>query len=240
MKILVAAFAYNERPYIPYMVEYYRSQGCDLLILDNYSTDGTYEWLKENEVDVVRVDTDDSFHLIRLQKAMLRELRRRHPDWFIYTGVDTYFYLGKSIRKEIEIQHNLGFNKIVVTRIEAYNTGEKFLLPFQENYFYVRVGEKREMIVRYDRDDRQFCFRGDRVYISNPKLFVNGGFLINYGMCKSKEEREETFARRQRAWALGNPKGHGIHYAPAQERNWIWEKENLTDIRTTEFYTLMK
>jgi hypothetical protein len=58
-------------------------------------------------------------------------------------------------------------------------------------------------------------------------------------MCKLKEEREVTFERRKRAWTLGNPKGQGVHYYTAQQKDWIWKKEELIDVRTTEYYKMM-
>ena len=71
------------------------------------------------------------------------------------------------------------------------------------------------------------------------KPYMSEGFFINYGMCKPKAERELTYARRQKAWELGEHKGHGTHYRPAQERNWVWTKPEFTDIRTTEYYKMM-
>ena len=238
MKILVAAFAYNERPYIPYMVEYYRSQGCDLLILDNYSTDGTYEWLVENKVNTMRVDTKDTFHLVMLQKALLHQLKKEMPDWLVYTGVDTYYYFTGTIKEEVEKAVATGCTIIEVNHVEIHNSGEPFGLPFQQHYFYMAGGvfRRRQMIAQYRTN---LNFNGDRVIISDSRVYQSNGFLVNYGMCKLKEEREVTFERRKRAWTLGNPKGQGVHYYTAQQKDWIWKKEELIDVRTTEYYKMM-
>ena len=93
------------------------------------------------------------------------------------------------------------------------------------------------MISKYNTNF--FKFAGDDIVILNPKVYRSEGFLINYGMCKSAEERNETLARRKRAWALGNPKRHGGHYLTHKQRNWQWTKEEFTDIRTTKYYKLM-
>lgn len=238
MKILVAAFAYNEIKYIPYMVEYYRGQGCDLLILDNYSTDGTYEWLVENGVDVERVNTNDAFHLPMLQQAMLKKLMKVCPNWVVYTGVDTYFYFEKTIAIEIANAERNWCNTISVDHIEARNTGEAFALPFQENYFFIsKMSRKREMIVKYHPS---FRFAADTTIVPRKKVWDSAGFLINYGMCKPKEERENTLQRRKRAWAMGEHINHGSHYREAKERQWIWDKRELTDIRTTRYNKMIK
>lgn len=237
MKILVAAFAYNERPYISYMVDYYRSQGCDLVILDNYSTDGTYEWLVENGVRTGRVDTRDSFHLIKLQHALLKEFEEIKPDWIVYTGIDTYYYFSNTIREEIEKANKLGFTTIGVGHIEAYRTDEEFKMPFQNTYFYVLLAKERlSMIAKYLKP---FRFNGDNLISSSIRVYHSDGFLINYGFCKTKEERKLTYTRRKKAWELGNPRGHGSHYKVAADRNWTWAKEEFIDIRTTPYYKMM-
>jgi hypothetical protein len=238
MNILVAAFAYNERPYIPYMVEYYRSQGCDLLILDNYSTDGTYEWLVENNVRTGRVDTKDSFHLAKLQAELSKEIAKIKPDWVVYTGIDAYYFFEGTIREEIEKADAAGHNSIEVKHIEVHNTGEIFKLPFPENYFYMAgpFGKGLRMIAKYAYTIK---IHADEIRVSMASVYKSTGFFINYGFCKPREERELTYARRQKAWTLGEDRGHGVHYRPAQERNWVWTKPEFTDIRTTEYYKMM-
>jgi len=238
MRVLAAAFAYNERPYIPYMVEYYRSQGCDLLILDNYSTDGTYEWLVENKVITGRVDSQEAFHLGKLQGALLKALAREKPDWVLYTGIDTYFYFTGTISEEVKKAVDHKCNMIATNHIECHNIGEEFHLPFQETYFYVLTNNRRrQMISKYNPD--YFKFAADNILITKPEVYESDGFLINYGMCKSKKERDLTLARRQKAWKLGEPLGHGAGYVMHQQRNWTWTKEEFTDIRTTKYYKMM-
>lgn len=239
MRILVAAFAYNERPYIPYMVEYYRNQGCELLILDNYSTDGTYEWLLEHGVMTGRVDTKNTFYLVKLQSILLSELKRLKPDWVLYTGIDTYFYFKGTIREEVEGASVNGYTMISTSHVEAQNTGESFALPFQNNYFYVRMpARRRQMLARYNTNF--FKFAADNIRIPQLRIFNSDGFLINYGMCKPKEEREITYQRRRKAWETKvTHRNHGAHYIVGHDRNWIWKKEELTDIRTTPYYNMM-
>jgi glycosyltransferase involved in cell wall biosynthesis len=240
MKVTVAAFAYNERPYIPYMVEYYRSQGCDLLILDNYSNDGTYEWLMDNEVKTVRVDTNESFHLMKLQAALVHELKKVNPDWVVYCGVDCYYFFEETIIQEIMKAERYKRNAIETNHFSMFNTGEQFQLPFPTSYFYGARHRTLRMIAKYDPN--RFRISADWVYLEREviKLYTSSGVFINYGMCKPKHEREKTYERRQKAWMLGERRGHGVHYAPAQERNWIWDKESLEDIRSTEFYKMIK
>jgi glycosyltransferase involved in cell wall biosynthesis len=235
MKITVAALAYNEIKYIPYMVDYYHSQGCDLFIVDNYSNDGTYEWLIENNIPTIRVDTDESFHLTTLQTVLNEQLKIINPDWVVYTGIDIFYHFEGTIREEIEKVDAKGYNIIRNTTYFAYNTGEDFTLPFYSTYFYIDLHGTNMMISKYGEG---FEILADEIQLNNKSIY-NTGFMINYGMCKPKEEREETYKRRQKAWNLGLSRVYGTHYIGAQKKQWIWEKEELSDIRTMEEWRLI-
>lgn len=237
MKILVAAFAYNEIKYLPEMIKYYNDQDCELLILDNYSTDGTFDYLKASGVITRRVNTNDTFHLGLLQAALVNDLSKIKPDWVVYTGIDVYYSFPGTIREEIEKAGSKGFNMISVQHFAMCNTGEKFRLPLQNNFFYARKGGRLRMIAKYSK---HFHFEGDSILIPDPCIYDSPGVLINYGNCKPKEEREESYARRQKAWAMGLYRIYGIHYEHGHVRNWLWDKSELIDIRTTEYYQYMK
>jgi len=238
MKILVAAFAFNEKPYLPAWAKYYRSQGCDLLVLDNYSTDGTYEWCQENGIHTGRVDTRDAFNLLILQKALTDEIRKIKPDWVIYVGIDLYQIFPNGIRGVIKEAEEQGCNIVEVDHYEAFNTGEENHTPLTSNYFYVRKHGRLRMMGKMTDG---FRLLADDMTISNPVVFQSKGILINYGMCKPREEREVTYKRRQKAWERGMHQGWGTHYKPAQSVNWIWDKNTLRDIRTlSEVYELIK
>lgn len=236
MNILVTAFAYNEISYIPYMVDYYHNQGCELFIIDNFSNDGTYEWLKENNIKTIRVDTNESFHISILQEALLKELIDIQPDWLIYTGIDTFFIFPEKIANIISDIDKEGYNTIRTRLIEVFNTGEEYSLPLHSHYFYGEYREQREMIVKYTPE---LIINGDGLIIPNKRSLHTKGVLINYGMCKPKEEREETFRRRQRAWKLGLNRGFGTHYYSGKNIQWLWDREKLIDIRTFDEWDMI-
>lgn len=237
--ILVAATAYNEIKYIKHFVDFYHNQGCEILVLDNYSTDGTYEWLVENNIKTGRVNTGGTFHLGMLQAALVNRINQIRPNWLIYCGVDLYYYFENPIKDEIKKAKAKNCQVIEVAHLDGYNTGETFQMPFQNNYFYIKICKKPlQMIASWHP---RFVFAGDGIKLPrSPLVYRSNGFLINYGMCKSREEREETYNRRIKAWRIGELKGHGTHYKPASERKWIWDKEELIDIRKTKYYGLMK
>jgi len=236
-EILVVAFAFNEIKYIASMIRYYRRQGCDLFILDNYSDDGTYEWLVKNDINTRRFDTDGAFHLNNLQAELLKEIEIINPDWVVYTGIDIRYFFEKTIRKTIEKADREGYNMISVDYFNMFNTGEKRRVLLKDNYFYAAQGERLYMIAKYTDG---FSFEADSIQISYPRIFNAEGMLINYGACKPKEERDITYARRKKAWDQGLYRGYGSHYEGGSNKNWIWDKSELIDIRTTEYYKYIK
>lgn len=239
MNILVAVFAYNEIKHIPDMVEFYRRQGCDLFILDNMSNDGTYEWLVKNNIKTSRCDTKESFHLDQLQAELKKQVDLISPDWVVYTGIDSYYCFPSTIRDEILEADKQGFNIIETDYISTFNTGEDRKMPFIDNYFYCkREHMKLRMIGKYN--SASFRFSADSVQVPDIKVYKNNGIYINYGMCKSKEEREETLTRRQKAWKMGLNRGYGTHYPSSQKVNWKWERDKLIDIRTIPEWGMIK
>ena len=93
------------------------------------------------------------------------------------------------------------------------------------------------MIVKYTS---VFAIHGDLLKVENEKINRNRGFLVNYGMCKPKEERIITYERRKKAWSEGMNRGYGTHYKDADNNQWIWNKTKLVDIRTSKEWEIIK
>jgi len=233
MKVLAVAFAYNERKYLRDFVNYYRNQGCDIFILDNHSTDGTTEWLAENNVKSKILPTGGMFHLLKLQAGLVNYINEYQPDWVIYTGIDIIYSFNDTIKKTIEKADDEGYNMIGVQHFNMYNTGEQFAMPLKDHYFYGRKGNKLYMIAKYQIP---FGFEADSIQIKNKKVLNAEGILLNYGNCKPKNERIDTFMRRKKAWDAGLDRNYGVHYIEGMNRNWIWRKDEMVDLRATDYF----
>jgi len=237
MKILAVAFAWNEINYIQRMVHYYRQQGCDLNIIDNCSTDGTYQWLQNHGVRTRQKDTHNTFNLLKLQGALVNDIRAVKPDWVVYTGIDVYFIFDKTIRETIEQADAEGYNMVSVQYFNVYNTGERRTGEAKNDFFFARKFKRLYMIAKYQEP---FGFEADSIQVKEKKIFDANGVFLNYGNCKSSEEREATYRRRKRAWDEGLDRNYGVHYLEGRTRNWIWSKDELIDLRTTEYYKYIK
>lgn len=231
MRVLVTTFVYNEMKYIPFMVDYYKTQGVELFILDNYSDDGTYEWLVENNIPCDRVDTKESFDLRILQAALLKHIHRIKPDWVVYASADLYYIFDGTIKETVEQADREGFNILSVPCYGALNTGETFGVPLQDHFFTAMYWRNLNMICKYDKG---MFMKGDKISLPNPKVKEVKGLMINYGACKPKEEMEVKLKRREKAWKNGLKKTTGQHFRKGKQRNWLYDKSEGKDLRYSD------
>jgi hypothetical protein len=233
MKIVAISFVWNEIKFIKYKHEWAKNQGIDLYIIDNMSDDGTWEYLKENNIPSHRFDTNDSFNLVKLQNELIDTLHKIKPDWYLYQGGDEFFFTPDGLINDIKKLESEGYDSLSLKHIEIRNTGE--IVNNGDNIFdvfnYCTIESNQVRIGKYDK---AITITGDGVSHRNCKK-IPYALLVNYGMTKSKEERDKTLERRQKAWGEGLKSGYGKHYVIAKNKNWTWDKNHLTDIRTTGY-----
>lgn len=235
LKIVAIGYVYNEIEYIKYKHMWAIQQNFDLYIIDNMSTDGTWEYLQENNIPSHRFDTQNKFNIVTLQKELIRTLHTLKPDWYIWNGCDTFRYTKNGLRHDIELANSLGYDSLTLTLIDMKNTGEERVensSPFH-TYFFGEIVKDQTSIGKYNQDIK---LHGDNIKSSNKKNIIFDGVLVNYGMTKKLKEREITFARRKLAWKQdGLRKDFGGHYRIASVKKWIWKKNELKDIRLTNY-----
>lgn len=225
MRVLAIAFVYNELPYLPLAIEYYRKQGCELYVIDNYSNDGTYEWLLQNNIPCHRKDTNDAFQLEWLQQEMISTLHKLKPDWFLWFAPDLFHIMPIDITDFCALAQKKGFNQIKSKCFCFKNTGEEFQLPMFRQYHYAHINNAVKLISKYYKGLKIVA---DQITIPNMNI-MNAGTILEYGGCKPKNVQEVKLKRREKAWKLGTPEGHGIHYKAGKKLNWIHDKKTLID-----------
>jgi len=218
MRVLAIAFVYNELPYLPFAVNYYREQGCELYVIDNYSKDGTWEWLQENKIPSHRFDSKEAFQLAWLQGEMIKTLHILKPDWFLWFAPDLFHVFDSTIYETIGLMNRAGFNLIKSPCYSIKNTGEKFGIPLQNHYGWGVVNNKVLLVGKYHE---KLTISGDGVGVPDRNVFQTG-VIFEYGTCKPKEVQEEKLRRREKAWTLGTPHGHGGHYRRGKELDWVY------------------
>lgn len=247
MKTLCILTTYNEVEFLPFKLNFCKHHNLDLYVIDNYSNDGTWQWLQDNNIKSHRFDTNGAFALELLQAEIINTLKfiKDKPDWVIYNGTDLFPISLPNLNDEIASIDSLGYNIASIDCIGMFNTGEvRQQSPFN-TFFHYALNDKKnnkplQMIHKYHPNIKYF---GDHVYIpgEEPKVKKIDGVMINYGQTKTSAEREETLSRRQRAWDLNiTPRGHGYHYSVGHKRNWLWSKSECIDIRESEYLPYIK
>jgi hypothetical protein len=234
MRVMCILTVWNEREYLPLKLEYCKQNKLEPYIIDNMSTDGSWEYLQENNIPSHRLDTGESFDLRMLQNDIVETIHREKPDWAIYNGCDLFPVTIEPLHDALARLDRRGFNLAQIECVNFFNTGEERGKkdPFN-TYFHYGTLNKFNMIHKYNPVLR---YLADDVSFPGQRLGIIEGMMINYGNTKTKEEREGTLKRRRKAWENGEPPGHGSHYLEGERNNWIWPKEDLTDVRETKYW----
>ncbi len=237
MNILYIAFVYNEIKYIEDVVRYYKRQGLRLYFIDNMSTDGTYEWLLDNNIECSRFDTNDSFDLRLLQPEVQRIIHFKKPDWVVYGSADLYYVFNDTVYDEIKKANNQGYNMLSIPCYGAQNTSEQFNTPLYKYFTRGMYWKELRMICKYDAS---FSMNGDMLLLSNYRVKYVDGIMVNYGACKPIDEQKEKLKRRQKAWDNGLRPNTGRHFKRGEFKNWTWSTNETIDFLATTHWRHFK
>jgi len=119
---------YNESDIIESVIGYLVSQGVELVILDNGSTDGSYElcskFVGKGVLSVARLVTERLELDLLIEK--LYEMALQHsPDWILLNAADEFIespYPGLTLKNAIEYEDGKSYNMIQFNNFEFWPT----------------------------------------------------------------------------------------------------------------------
>jgi len=237
VKPLMMTFVYNERKYLPHAIEYYKRNNCDVYIIDNYSNDGTWEWLQENNIPSHRLDTNGEFALKVLQADFMETLKKLKPNWVMYGAGDLYHIFDKPIDEALKEIEDNGYNAVNTQCYSAVNTGEVHKIPLPINYLNLKKYIRVRMIARWSED---YNINGDEVNFEglNP---CDTGISVNYGLCKTLDEWNDKLERRKKAWESGGAdKKHGKHLVKYKTKDLIYPLKDYENVKNLDILPLVK
>lgn len=238
MRILNVISCYNDIDYLPYVVQYYNDQGVDLYLIDNYSTDGCFEWAKQHNIACHRIDTQGKDHDEVMHLAQLAVMHKYKPDWVIFGGGDRFIVTpSMSIKSVAQSCQEKGFNIIKCRRLEFCDTGEKRekVHPLKMFRHYIEAGGHSKYTICMHKYHSQNCYKGGLVQVDYPKICKIEGYELSFEATKPLEVREEKYLRKQQ---LIKKRVLGIEEAatlPQDKAKRIWNKSDLLDIRNLDF-----
>jgi len=120
----------DEADVLPYNLDWYADAGFETVVIDNGSTDGSYELCERALADgrivaLERLDTE-LFESRTLLRALLRLAEAQKPDYLMLTGADEFFELpgGGSLIEAMREDFAAGYNVLRLTNMEFTMTDE--------------------------------------------------------------------------------------------------------------------
>jgi hypothetical protein len=242
MRIVSILTCHNERELLPFQLAYLRSQEVEPFVIDNESTDGSVEWLRENDVPFMELQTGGAFALDELQRARIAVASSIAPDWIIYGDMDELNLFEEGIREAISRAAQAGCDAIRLRSYDVCNTGEppSEAFPIDAYFFGQERYGRRGGIMRMHRYVSGTRYSGDSIRIPGMSVRMDeSGCNLNYGNTKPQWKRDALLRRREVAWKRGLAKGAGRHYVSGSMRQWLWDQCELIDLRETQYWPLI-
>lgn len=232
----VVAFmaAYNEADIIVQSIEKWTDQGVRVHVLENWSSDATYDLAKQLEgrlpVTVERFPQTGPTPYFDwgAMLARIEELSREiEADWFVRRGADevlTSPWPGVSYRDGLYFVDRAGFNCIDHTIIEFHPVDEEFEAGM-DHEAYFRYFDFKHMSHRFQRKAWKNSGQpvstipsaGHDVIFAGRKVYPFKFLLKHYSFRSQKHGEKKVFKERKARW---NPteraRGWHVHYDAMQ------------------------
>ena len=221
MKIIrVLPGVLNEADILAENLEYYIDQGIETVVVDNGSTDGSYEiaqsYLGQGVVALERVETPD--HNIRLLLRIANRMYKKLcPDWVVLADADEFIeapYPGVSLRDAIckvgkTDQTLIAMSHILFQLTKGYDssiTSVRKRLPYYakaSDQGRAKIWKESEFVELYGAHRPDFLRRED--VVMSPEKFI-----MRHYPFRSLEQAKRKIERLRPS--VNNPWGWNIHY----------------------------
>lgn len=261
-RVVAIMAVYNEIDIIVRSVEKLLAQGVEVYLIDNWSTDGTYEAVRDllgsklaglERFPAGGYSGNYDLHSLLLRKEEIANTLR--ADWFVHCDADEIRYgpwQGVSMRDAIYYVDQEGYNAIDHTIIEFhpvddnFQAGEDFENYFRYFSFYkgATAAEGSDIfqlrtwkntgrpISLASTGGHEIIFEGRRIY---PYKFL----LKHYPIRSQEHGAQKVFqARLPRFLLAAKARGWHVHYdALKEDHNFLKDAATLTRFEADQFYT---
>lgn len=150
----VFTLAYNEAPFIQFMIEHYRTRfpDCPIVVYDNQSTDDTVKIAKDNGCRVVSFDTQDKFDELTNIEIKRNAWKSAETDWVIVCDTDELIDINQ---EDLVKEASCGSS---IIRFEAYD-----MVNMENNSDWptIKYGVRNKLY------DKLYLFNRKRIYSIN-------------------------------------------------------------------------
>ena len=223
-RVVAIMTAYNEEDIIVPSIEYLIKQGIEVYLIDNWSTDTTFESARKligkGLITIERFPKEgppaffNLKHILKRKEEIAGEIK---ADWFIHHDADEIRvspWQGVGLRDAIYTVDQKGFNCIDHTVIEFHPVDNNFIpgTDFEKYFKYFEFGKHRSDFIRIntwknfgrcislaESGGHEVTFKGRRVY---PYKFLLKHYKIRsqfHGEKKVSRERKPRWNPEERA-----------------------------------------
>jgi len=233
---------------LPYLLKHLKSQGIDVYIFDNYSDDGTWEYLLDNGVECERISSDGGFDLVRFIEKREEKWKEIKPDWCIFLDADEFplTFQFPTLKKLIEERDKQGFNIIQQTRVNFRPTGsEDFSKEDPQKiyrYYFINFPDGKghpqcERIFKFSDAIDLVSSGGHFVERSDRRVSIESleNPIFHYSIREKAEEKNLQRLNRRNKDSETVKLRWNTHYKKfIKENKWTWDKNELNDIENPE------
>lgn len=256
----VVAFmaAYNEADIIVQSIRKWTDQGVSVHVLENWSTDETYNLAKELEgklaVTVERFPQSGPSQYFDwgAMLARMEELSREiEADWFVRRGADEVLatpWPGVSYRDGLYFVDQAGFNCVDHTIVEFHPVDDGFAAGMDHETYFKHFDFKhlshrfqRKAWKNFGQPISTIPSAGHDVVFAGRRVYPYKFLLKHYSFRSQKHGEQKVFRERKARW---NPRerarGWHVHYDAMQEGHRfvrsVAEKERFDELEFNKTY----
>jgi glycosyltransferase involved in cell wall biosynthesis len=232
----VVAFmaAYNEEDIIVQSIRKWTDQGIHVHVLENWSTDTTYDLVKQLEAELpVTVERfpnagpSQYFDWGAMLERIEMLCRETEADWFIRRGADEVLcspWPGLSYKDSLYLVDQAGFNCVDHTIVEFYPVDDGFETGMDHEAYFKHFDFKhlshpfqRKAWKNYGQPISTIPSAGHDVIFEGRRVYPFKFLLKHYSFRSQKHGEKKVFRERKARWNPGErARGWHVHYDSVQ------------------------
>lgn len=216
MKIVAFTYVYNEEDIIQESIEHMLAQGCDVYVVDNWSTDNTREividltYKYQGQVQVERFPgkPTEYFELDTILKRIEVINYRIDPDWGLLFGADELFespWHDTVLAQFLTVVGGLGYTAMPATEVVFHPVDDGWCpgMSMKEYFRYWSLGRTAKNVRAWRGRMVKFLDGGHDVDLGNrKKLWLGKRLIIRHYPYRNQQQAErKVFQERKPRFA---------------------------------------